>query len=128
MTGFELRAHRIAAINEVENLMARHIYYHACCFNEEELNDIWTKLQPDEAAWKQNFGWWLTMDHIYPYYAPESAKIRGENIRLELMEAKPELAERLKAIDGRKLSEMSTHVLSSSVIEIAEDGMSARGL
>ena len=128
MTGFELRAHRIAAINEVENLMARHIYYHACCFNKEELDNIWTRLQPDEAAWKQNFGWWYTMDHIYPYYAPESAKIRGENIRLELMEARPELAERLKSIDGRKLSEMSTHVLSSSVIEIAEDGMSARGL
>jgi len=128
MTGFELRAHRVAAINEVENLMARHIYYHACCFNKEELDDIWTRLQPDEAAWKQNFGWWYTLDHIYPYYAPEAAKIRGENLRLELMEAKPELAERLKSIDGRKLSEMSTHVLSSSVIEIAEDGMSARGL
>ena len=128
MTGFELRAHRIAAINEVENLMARHIYYHAACMNQEELDDLWTKLQPDEAAFKQNFGWWISMDHIYPYYAPEAAKTRGENIRLELMEAKPELAERLKSIDGRRLSEMPTHVLSSSIIEIAEDGMSARGL
>ena len=37
MTDFELRAHKALAITEIENLMSRHIYYHAADMNREEV-------------------------------------------------------------------------------------------
>lgn len=129
MTELELRAHRALAIHEIENLMARHTIYHARIWNYEELDTLWTKKQADEAVWSQNFGRWIGMHKIFPYYGPiESQMERGETLKAQLLEVHPEYTEKLKNLDVRGLSEMSTHVLCSSIIEVADDGMSAKGV
>ena len=127
--GLSLEAHRIASIPQIENLMARHSYYHAANMNSNELEDIWSKEQSEETTWQQNFGMWKSMPHMYKYYG-EGHDVTGEALREQIIEAKPELKEELMApdIDVRRLVEMPVHTLTTSVIEIAEDGMSAKGL
>ncbi len=127
--GLSLEAHRIASIPQIENLMAKHSYYHAANMNSNELEDLWSKQQPEEITWQQNFGMWKSMDHIYKYYG-EGHDVTGEALREQIIEAKPELKEELMApdIDVRRLVEMPTHTLTTSIIEVAEDGMSAKGL
>lgn len=125
--GLSLEAHRLAAMAQIENLMARHSYYHAANMNSDELEDLWSKKRADDLTWQQNFGMWKSMAHISPYYGEGHAET-GEYNKQKLAEAKPELAEKLKEIDGRRLNEMPIHTLTTSIIEIAEDGLSAKGL
>ena len=66
--GLSLEAHRIASIPQIENLMALHSYYHAANMNSNELSDIWSREQPEETSWQQNFGFWKSMPHMSVYY------------------------------------------------------------
>ena len=127
--GLSLEAHRIASIPQIENLMALHSYYHAANMNSNELEDIWSKEQPEETSWQQNFGFWKSMPHMYKYYG-EGHDVTGEHLRKQIIEARPELKEELMApdIDVRRLVEMPVHTLTTSIVEVAEDGMSAKGL
>lgn len=127
--GLSLEAHRIASIHQIENLMARHSYYHAANMNSNELNDIWSREQPEETSWQQNFGFWKSMPHMYKYYG-EGHDVTGEYLRQQIIEARPELKDDLMApdIDVRRLVEMPVHTLTTSIIEVAEDGLSAKGL
>ncbi len=125
--GLSLEAHRIASIPQIENLMARHSYYHAANMNSNELEDIWSKEQPEETSWQQNFGFWKSMPHMYKYYG-EGHDITGEYLRQQIVAARPELKDDLADVDVRRLVEMPVHTLTTSIIEIAEDGMSAKGL
>jgi len=128
MTDFELRAHKALAITEIENLMSRHTYYHAADMNREEVTTLWSQKRADEVVWSQNFGRWIGMHKLLPMYAGDDKYEMAAIQKQQILEIHPEYAEKLEEIDGRRLSEMPTHVLCSSVIEIAEDGMSAKGL
>lgn len=127
--GLSLEAHRIASIPQIENLMARHSYYHAANMNSNELTDIWSRERPDDVTWQQNFGMWKSMPHMSQYYGEGHAET-GEALRQQIIEARPELKDDLMApdIDVRRLVEMPMHTLTTSIVEIAEDGMSAKGL
>ena len=92
--GLSLEAHRIASIPQIENLMARHSYYHAANMNSNELEDIWSKEQPDEVSWQQNFGFWKSMPHISKYYG-EGHYETGIATRESIIEARPDLKDDL---------------------------------
>lgn len=127
--GLSLEAHRIASIPQIENLMALHSYYHAANMNSNELTDIWSKEQPDEVSWQQNFGFWKSMPHMSAYYG-EGHWDAGLATRENIIAARPELKDDLMQpdMDVRRLIEMPVHTLTTSIIEVAEDGMSAKGL
>lgn len=125
--GLSLEAHRIASIVQIQNLMSRHSYYHAANMNSNELEDLWSKEHADEVSWQQNFGMWKSMAHLSPYYGEGHAET-GAYIKKQAIAAHPELAEALKDVDGRRLSEMPTHTLTTPIIEIAADGLTAKGL
>lgn len=127
--GLSLEAHRIASIPQIENLMARHSYYHAANMNSNELEDIWSKEQPHEVSWQQNFGFWKSMPHISKYYG-EGHYETGIATRESIIEARPDLKDDLMQpdIDVRRLLEMPVHTLTTSIVEVAEDGMTAKGL
>lgn len=127
--GLSLEAHRIASIPQIENLMALHSYYHGANMNSNELEDIWSKEQPGEVSWQQNFGFWKSMPHMYKYYG-EGHDVTGEYLRQQIIEAHPELKDELMdpSVDVRRLVEMPMHTLTTSIVEVAEDGMSAKGL
>ena len=127
--GLSLEAHRIASIPQIENLMALHSYYHAANMNSNELSDIWSREQPEETSWQQNFGFWKSMPHMSVYYG-EGHWDTGLALREQIIEARPELKDDLMQLDMdvRRLVEMPVHTLTTSIIEVAEDGMSAKGL
>ena len=110
--GLSLEAHRIAS-----NM------------NSNELADIWSKEQPDEVSWQQNFGFWQSMPHMSAYYG-EGHWDAGLATRENIIAARPELKEDLMQpdMDVRRLIEMPVHTLTTSIVEVAEDGMSAKGL
>ena len=127
--GLSLEAHRIASIPQIENLMALHSYYHAANMNSNELSDIWSREQPEETSWQQNFGFWKSMPHMSVYYG-EGHWDTGLALREQIIEARPELKDDLMQpdMDVRRLVEVPVHTLTTSIIEVAEDGMSAKGL
>lgn len=61
-------------------------------------------------------------------YAGDNKYTDAEWLKSKIIKAHPEMEEAIKDLDGRALAEMPMHVLASPVIEIAEDGMSAKGL
>ena len=129
MTELELRAHKIEAIGAIENLMSMHTYYHAACFNREELENCWSQERDEEVVWCQNWGRWKGYTaKLMPLYAGDNKYVDAAWLKKKIVRAHPELAEALEKVDGRGLQEMPTHVLASPVIHIAEDGMSAKGL
>ena len=129
MTELELRAHKIEAVGAIENLMALHSYYHAADMNREELDNCWSQEREAEVIWSQNFGRWQGLrKKLYPMYAGDNKYTDAEWLKSKIIKAHPEMEEAIKDLDGRALAEMPMHVLASPVIEIAEDGMSAKGL
>lgn len=129
MTELELRAHKIEAVGAIENLMALHSYYHAADMNREELDNCWSQEREAEVIWSQNFGRWQGLrKKLYPLYAGDNKYTDAEWLKSKIIKAHPEMEEAIKDLDGRALAEMPVHVLASPVIEIAEDGMSAKGL
>ena len=129
MTELELRAHKIEAVGAIENLMALHSYYHAADMNREELDNCWSQEREAEVIWSQNFGRWQGLrKKLYPMYAGDNKYTDAEWLKSKIIRAHPEMEEAIKDLDGRALAEMPVHVLASPVIEIAEDGMSAKGL
>ena len=129
MTELELRAHKIEAVGAIENLMALHSYYHAADMNREELDNCWSQEREAEVIWSQNFGRWQGLrKKLYPMYAGDNKYTDAEWLKSKIIKAHPEMEEAIKDLDGRALAEMPVHVLASPVIEIAEDGMSAKGL
>ena len=88
MTELELRAHRMQALGDIENLMSLRTYYRA-------VNHKYT-----DARW----------------------------LEAKLAQVPAEFAAALGNTGGRDSAEMPVDLLASPVIEIAEDGMSAKGL
>ena len=128
MTELELRAHKIDAVHQIENLMSLHTYYHAACQNREELDNCWSHERESEVIWSQNFGRWQGLNNkLYPMYAGDNKYTDAEWLKGKIVKARPELADVIKDIDGRGLSEMPVHTLASPIIIISDDGMSAKG-
>lgn len=128
MTELELMAHRLNSYSQIENLMSMHTYYHAAVQNREELTEIWSIQRADEVVWSQNFGRWETLDHLMTLYANDNWYPTALALKASIAEARPELAHEIYELDGRAMTEMPVHVLTSPIIEIAEDGMSAKGV
>ena len=97
-----IRANDIADCN---NLMGLHVWYHASFLNNIELEKCWvtTPEYTKTATWAQNANYWIGMDNIKAYYGPVTPY------------------EQTKA-------GFQFHVTTTGVVEIAEDGKTAKGV
>ncbi len=113
------RIYRAMSSQQVENIKARHTYLHAQAHGTEEWSTIWSK--SDDTAWAHSFGcmrgfaqiWWNSVTKYdataflnYIRLAPVYPQIGGK--------------------DPRPLNEAAVHTLVTDIIEVAEDGLSAR--
>ncbi|MCR5784318.1 MAG: nuclear transport factor 2 family protein [Eubacterium sp.] len=114
------RIRNAAASIEVENVKARHTYYHGRADATGEWANIWSK--SDECSWAHAFGRMRGFDQVWYGSVAQYDKMAMENA-IEMMEIYPETTGK----DPRPLMEASVHTLVTDVIEVAEDGMSARG-
>ncbi len=115
------KIHRAAAAIQVENVMARHCYYHAGGMHREEYDELWTKRE--DATWAHNFGKMASLKSFYSSYVQYQEYDTRKNFE-RVLKVYPQVEGR----DPRPLNECAMHTLSTPIIEVAEDGQSAKAL
>jgi len=114
------RIHNAAASQAVENVKAQHSYLHGRADATGEWSTIWSK--SEECSWAHAFGRMRGFDQVWFGSVTRYDAMAFENW-LEMYEKYPEVGGK----DPRPLMEASVHTLVTDIIEVAEDGMSARG-
>lgn len=114
------RIRNAAASQEVENVKAQHTYYHGRADATGEWANIWSR--SDDCSWAHAFGRMRGFDQVWFGSVTEYDRKAMESW-LELVKVYPEVGGK----DPRPLFEASVHTLVTDVIEVAADGMSARG-
>lgn len=120
------RIHNCAAAQEVEFVHAMHTYFHAKANATEEWGQIWSTGNPDidafdTASWAHFFGrmrGWRSVWHGSVTLYDQKAFWRF----FDIAGAMPEVG----GLDPRAIYEVSCHSLASDIIEVADDGRSAR--
>jgi hypothetical protein len=116
---YEQRIHNALASQKVEELKARHAYLHGIGYSREEWDYFWH--QSPNTTWAHQFGRMVGWDEVYLNSVAHMDKM-AVNAAFEQMENYPEL----QGHDLRSTCSGGCHVLASDVIEVAEDGQSAR--
>jgi hypothetical protein len=113
------RLHNALGIQKVEEYKARHAYLHAIAYQREEFDVFWHRC--DNTTWTHQFGLMAGWDEIY-YNSVVHTETGIAHMKGEMMKK----WKHLWGHDLRSVSMSGCHALASEVIEIAEDGMSAR--
>ena len=114
------RIHNAAASQEVENVKARHTYLHGRADATSEWARIWSR--SDDCSWAHAFGRMRGFDQVW-FGSVTSYDAMAMGNWLELYKTYPEVGGK----DPRPLMEASVHTLVTDIIEVADDGQSARG-
>lgn len=117
----ELRIQRAEGGLEAENLHAQHAYTHASTRCKEEWDLIWSR--QDDISWAHTFGRMRGFDQVW-YNSVATYNWRGISNYVNIFEQIPEAT---YLTDFRNLSEVAMHTLATDIIEVAEDGQTARG-
>ncbi len=104
---------------EVENVKSRHAFLHARCDGATEYNHLW--IHGNNVGWGHGFGGMLGYDQVCHGNINDYESMGMENW-LKLNKIYPEVGGK----DFRPLMECSVHTLACDIIEVADDGQSAR--
>ncbi|MBR2716420.1 MAG: nuclear transport factor 2 family protein, partial [Oscillospiraceae bacterium] len=115
----EQRIHNALGAQTVEEYKARHAYLHGVCYSREEWDYMW--LKSPNTTWAHQFGRMVGWDEVYMNSVEHMDRLAVMG-SLDSMVAYPVLM----GHDLRSVTCSGCHVLSSDVIEVAEDGQSAR--
>lgn len=110
-------------VYKIQNIMSRHNYYYSAGQHQRELEELWALDMPD-VSWGSDEGWWVGKDLLWEYYIDYFDEFRAVDLKA-FIKLHPEIEfskENLGA--GTSLY----HTNSTPVIEIAEDGKTAKGL
>lgn len=113
------RLHNADGAQKVENLRARHAYLHGRNYSTEEWGNLWSRSK--NASWAHTFGRVRGFDAVW-YVGVSSYDAKAARNYLQVIDHMPEVG----GIDMRPLMMVAFHTLSTDVIEVAEDGKSAR--
>ena len=114
------RIHNADGSQQIENLKAIHAYTHARNWPVEEWDNIWDL--SDDCSWAHGFGRWRGGYKVYLNSVTEWDIPTFTNY-MKLYKLYPDVM----GMDPRPLNFSPMHILSSDVIEIADDGKSGRG-
>lgn len=116
---FEERVHNAYATQVVSHYKALHCYYHGIGHDREEMDTLW--LHSENSTWGHGFGVMIGIEEMYLNHIWNIE--RGSvNTLFGWQRKMPELI----GHDLRSTGSSSAHALSSEVIEVADDGKSAR--
>ena len=115
------RIARVKGAMACENVMAKHVFYHSGGMHREEMDEVWSK-GPDTTMTNTNgtLVGWETIFENYVVKAEEYAR----QLQKELSEIYPEVME---APDYRTIPSYANHYTTSPIIEVSEDGQTAKG-
>lgn len=119
----EQKIQKTLDVQEIQNVMSKHAYYHALGCNEEELEAIWVKKTPDP-TFAQNQGYYVGYDSIRYYYGKLNVLMQKANLGL-LRKHFPALED---AEENLGTGSLIIHPLTTPIIEVAGDGQTAKGM
>ncbi len=117
---------------EIQNIMSRHVMYHCYGEHQEELEEIWVTEYANQltASFGQNQGFYVGYGSIWEAYVDghnetwlASAKSYCENNGIDITGWTDE--EILEIYGG--VGQLLLHVTTTAIIEVAEDGLTAKG-
>ena len=113
------RIENAAASQEVENVHATHCYFHAASRSKEEWSTIWTRR--DDCSWAHGFGRMRGFDEVWKGSVSDYDVMAYKDF-IKLRRVYPQVGGK----DPRPLMVCSMHTMTTGVVEVAEDGQSAR--
>lgn len=119
------RIERVWSIEEVKDLMARRAFYQANDMRREELDNLWV-LEPKHrktASLGSNWGYYVGMEEISNYYVVKHDADRQAQLNAYI-EAHPEVE---NIPENLGYGCMSWHPVSTPMVVLAGDGMTAKG-
>ncbi len=116
------RIARAAGTIECEKIMSLHVYWHAAGIHREEFEQYWSKRE--DITWAHGFGQWSTRWTYFQNYVLGQEIDTFINFR-KVISKYPQVK---KVENYRKINECANHYTTSPIIEVAGDGMSAKGL
>ena len=122
MSDLHTRIQRAVGAVECEKVMSRHVYWHSAGIHRDEWEEYWSKKV--DITWGHGWG---RQDDRYSYYFSYVLE-KERNAFKTFMGIKlnyPDV-ENCTRLDG--VAEYSNHLTTSPVIEVAEDGKSAKAL
>ena len=106
---------------EIQNLMSRRAYYHGA---SDQASEIDLYAQRTDSSFCQNQGCRVGVDNIRQAFVERFAKVRQLQLK-QLHELYPQIQE---TEEWMHTGNFQTHTLSTPIIEIAEDGQTAKGM
>ena len=116
----EQRIHNAEGAQAAETLHARHAYLHARAFGDEEWGQIWST--SDDTSWAHSFGRMRGYDSVY-YNNVTTYNCGGQRGYQQMLNILPEIGH----FDARSVREVAMHTLATDIVEVADDGLTARG-
>ena len=116
---FEQRLHNAEASQTVEEFKARHAYMHGISYSREEWDFLW--YDSVNTTWAHQFGRMCGFEEVYLNSVGHTDDMAMHSM-MEMTKNFPEY----QGHDIRSTGSSGVHVLASDVIEVADDGMSAR--
>lgn len=121
MAAYEKNMQKSLDYVEIQNVFALHEYYHHV--PTEEIEMIFARKQPD-VSFGQNWGIWVGLETIKKYYYTPSREERQKKLEA-LRKAYPDIPDDIEYADA---GGGGFHMLTTPLIEIAEDGETAKGM
>jgi len=110
-------------LQEIQNVMSRHAYYYSAGQHQRELDELWAMKTPG-VCWGSDEDYWVGADVIQNYYVAYFDTFRAVDLAA-FIKLHPEV-QNVKENYGAGTSMFHTN--STPVIEIAEDGQTAKGI
>lgn len=104
LTALVARIERLEAIHEIQNLMGRRAYLHSASLNDREFAECWSQERDDVAFEAEDWGVWDGRELIEKIYIDENP------------------------FPADTPGLMIEHTLTTGVIEVAQDGQTAKGV
>lgn len=109
---------------EIQNVMSRHEYYHAIGKHKEEIDELWAHKIPGASFEAGDVGRTEGIEEIERIYV-EGNKLRGKQVLKEMRKLFPEIED---VPENEFIGTTIMHTLTTPVIEVAEDGKTAKGI
>mgnify|MGYP001063417676 CR=1 FL=1 len=115
----EQRIHNAEGAQAAETLHARHAFLHAKSFGDEEWGQVWS--HSDDTSWAHSFGRMRGYDSVY-YNNVTTYNCGGQRGYQQMLNILPEIGH----FDARACRELAMHTLATDIVEVADDGGTAR--
>lgn len=106
---------------QIQNVMGKHMFYHAAGKHGEELDEIWAKKH--EITWSGNGGSWVGPTVRKAYVESHDQSYQQDLERV--IKLHPEIENKK---ENWGIGTMILHTLTTPIIEVAEDGETAQGV